>query len=59
METWHIYPADEENKHNLTGQICICDPEVEYVQEGDCLLIKHNSFDGREALEEAKSILGL
>ncbi|HTJ52576.1 MAG TPA: hypothetical protein VL443_24140 [Cyclobacteriaceae bacterium] len=58
MEIFHIYPLDEEKQHNLVGYVCECNPETEYIEDENCVLVKHNSFDGREALEEAKRILG-
>ncbi len=59
METFHIYPDDEEKSHDLEGYSCNCEPEITYHEEDDVIFVFHNSFDGREALEEAKRILGL
>lgn len=63
-KNWSIY-VDEENKrisnipnndiaeHQLFN--CHCEPEIEVIKGFE--LVVHNSFDGREALEEANRIL--
>lgn len=50
----HVYPQDEQNQHDLVGTTCRCDPRVEI---SDSILVVHNSFDGREMIEEANAIL--
>lgn len=43
-----IRPERDKNPHNL-GELCKCKPEVYYEQNS--LVIKHNSWDGRELNE--------
>ena len=57
METYHIYPENDIQDHNTEGYNCPCHPEVNYDKEDDAIFVLHNSFDGREAVEEAKRIL--
>lgn len=54
MAIWHTLPVDDIEEHEESST-CKCEPEVEKV-EGDLLII-HNSFDGREAVEWANDIL--
>jgi len=49
----HIFPLDEEDKHDLEGFYCDCDPRIDWDND----LVVHNSFDGREAVEQANEIL--
>ena len=51
--TVHVVPEDERDRHEPEST-CPCGPRVEVL---DDLLITHNSFDGREAVEWAESIL--
>jgi len=51
----HIYPTNELKEHDIETTMCECFPKLEIV-EGEMLII-HNSFDGREAVEFAKDIL--
>jgi hypothetical protein len=58
MKVIHVYPVDEENKHEIQSQLypfCKCFPSEEVKSE--TLIIKHNSFDGREGVELANEIL--
>ena len=58
MDYFHIYPADEEKRHKLGEETeCPCDPHVKYNEKEDVIFVIHNSFDGREAVEEANRIL--
>jgi hypothetical protein len=59
MEIYHVYPIDDIEKHELEGYNCHCNPKVEYNQESNSIMVIHNSFDGRELVEQAKEILGL
>ena len=52
---YHIYPANEEHMHDLDGTCCKCCPIVDW--ELPEALVIHNSFDGRELIEEAERIL--
>lgn len=49
----HIYPLNDLQEHKLKGNDCDCLPTTDFKRE----LIIHNSFDGREAVEEANEIL--
>lgn len=59
METIHVYPVNDIEPHELEGYRCKCEPKVEYQQDIDSIMVIHNSFDGREVVEQAKEILGL
>lgn len=57
-EKWlHIIPIWDKKEHEFK-ETCHCDPRVEDL-ENDYILVVHNSYDGREALEEAMKILNL
>jgi hypothetical protein len=45
----HIMPMVDECKHTESSG-CKCKPTIETLANGDILII-HNSYDGREALE--------
>jgi len=53
-DQWHIRPVDESD-HIHDTNICSCKPRLE-VENGIDIYI-HNSFDGREGLENALEIL--
>jgi hypothetical protein len=53
---YHLYPVNDLKPHDTDGTTCHCDPEMELTPEGDMLII-HNSFDGRELIEEGEAIL--
>ena len=46
----HVYPLDEESRHNLTGTLCECMPTVDF--NGSEAIVVHNAFDGREMFEQ-------
>ena len=50
----HVYPNNEE--HELEGTQCICEPKLEILKTGD-MILSHNSFDGREAIEMANELI--
>jgi len=52
-ETIHVLPVDDLFEHNQSAH-CHCSPRVEYVEDGGVLVI-HNSYDGREELEQMQS----
>lgn len=59
----HVVPVNDRKPHD-TGLLCDCDPDIQFEDPEDgekyeAPLITHNSFDGREALAEAKQILNL
>lgn len=59
MEVFHVYPVNDSEPHELEGYHCKCSPKVEYDQESESIQVVHNSFDGRELVEQAKEILGM
>ena len=46
----HIYPVNDTQQHDLEAVGCVCAPKIMF-EEGDMLIV-HNSFDGREIIEE-------
>lgn len=52
---YHVFPGDEQDQHDLESTLCTCDPELKEVN--GCLVVIHNSRDGREAVEWANEIL--
>lgn len=52
----NILPYDDDKEH-WESLDCPCEPSVEF-NEGE-MLITHNSYDGREGLEEVYVLLGL
>lgn len=56
MSNWHILPTNDIKKHT-EDSTCKCGPKVEIVEGSGDLLIIHNSFDGREAVEWVEEIL--
>lgn len=64
MEAWHVYPANEEEEHYLEcvypenePPICPCQCDPTWKEEEGAIIIVHNSFDGREVVEQANEIL--
>lgn len=49
----HVFPLNEEEQHDLNGFSCDCEPKIDWDNE----LVVHNSYDGRESVEQAKEIL--
>lgn len=41
LNTWHVYPIQDERLHTLNGTVCQCDPRVE--RYGDRALVIHNT----------------
>lgn len=52
---FHVLPINDINPHEEVGTSCPCEPRV--IFEGGEMIIIHNSFDGREGLEQANDIL--
>ncbi len=48
IPVWHIMPMNDSGTH-LEVRDCKCKPKIEVLD--DRVLITHNSFDGREAVE--------
>lgn len=49
---FHVYPINDIKEHDIESTTCHCHPEVEIIEESGNILVIHNSFDGRELLEE-------
>lgn len=54
-ETTHVYPLNDLREHTVDGDDghvgkCDCNPRIEWVNGSR--LVVHNSYDGRELLEE-------
>lgn len=52
---YHVHPVNDIEPHDLTGSQCKCEPKI--LEEYGHMIVVHNSFDGREAVELAKEIL--
>lgn len=50
-----IHPANDRKQHDIHSLDCCCNPIV----DPENSLLIHNSFDCREAVEEAEDILKL
>lgn len=46
---WHILPINDIKEHEELST-CHCMPKSEILENGD-IMITHNSFDGRELIE--------
>ena len=53
--TYHILPIKDIEKHEEKST-CKCSPKCDILENGDLMII-HNSFDGREYIEQVKEIL--
>jgi hypothetical protein len=51
---YHILPESDLKQHEQSS-MCSCMPLIK--DEEFCVLVVHNSWDGREGLEMAKEIL--
>lgn len=50
----NVTPCNDLRYHK-EDSTCPCKPKIEFVD--DNILIVHNSFDGREAVEQAEALL--
>jgi len=55
MAIYHVYPLNDTKEHDLEST-CECNPVAETQPGGDIILV-HNSWDGREAVEVAQEII--
>ena len=55
MSNWNLLPVKDLKEHE-ESTTCECEPKVEFQENGDMLII-HNSFDGREAIEMFNKII--
>ena len=63
-KVYHVYSVKDLKEHYLEcvyptigNPYCPCECEPIFKEEGDALLIVHNSFDGREGVEIVNEIL--
>jgi hypothetical protein len=54
----HIHPINDIKEHDTTdtGNTCNCNPKV-IIEPDSEIIVVHNSFDGREAVEWTNDIL--
>jgi len=52
---YHVVPLDDDQEHQLSRE-CECRPRAKAVDDLSTIIV-HNSFDGREAYEEAMGII--
>jgi len=52
---YHILPVNDLKDH-IDKSTCECIPTVKVIETGDMIVI-HNSYDGREIVEEVNNIL--
>lgn len=50
----HVYPLGDARAHDTSNGPCPCSPKEELWNEGRVIVIVHNSFDGRELVENAR-----
>jgi hypothetical protein len=51
----HVMPVDDLKEHVFEN--CPCNPRIEV--EGGNLIYVHNSWDGREYIEQVEEMLGI
>ena len=60
MSVIHVYPVEDEQEHEVEQSsepfTCDCSPRTEEVENGGRVVV-HNSYDGREIVEEAERVL--
>ena len=54
----HVHPLNDTEPHDLEGTQCKCNPSV-IIEPNAEIIVVHNSFDCREAVEEVERILNL
>ncbi len=61
---FHVYPLDDLEEHDLEcvyppigNPYCKCKCNPLFTEEGEGVLIVHNSFDGREVFEQARDMV--
>lgn len=54
---FHVVPIDDDHAHSMS-RTCECRPVAKAVDDISTIVV-HNSFDGREAYEEAMGIINL
>ena len=52
----HVYPLNDLEEHDLESTLCKCEPKL-IIEPNSEIVVVHNSFDGREAVEWANEIL--
>lgn len=56
MAIWHIIPTNDTAEHQ-EDSTCECEPRMDEIIETGDILIIHNAYDGREAVEIAMDII--
>jgi len=56
----HVYPLNDSKEHDTSneGNTCNCNPKI-VIEDCSEILVIHNSYDGREAVEWANEILNI
>jgi len=54
MSIWHILPINDSEEHEELST-CKCQPKL--IEESGELILVHNSFDGREIIEQFNKII--
>ncbi len=49
----HVYPVNDTYPHTTGDKRCACKPRITQV-EGGGIVVCHNSYDGREILENCE-----
>lgn len=53
---YHVLPVNDLKEHQ-EDSTCQCEPQARILEETGDVLIIHNSFDGREYVEQANDII--
>lgn len=56
-DEYHVVPENDKKRHVISIS-CKCHPTIEDDDEYS-VLVQHHSYDGREGLERASSVLGI
>ena len=55
IDVYHVIPINDIEEHSEKDG-CKCKPTIEVMKNGNVVIV-HNSFDGREAVEMANDII--
>lgn len=53
IEIWHVLPTNDTEDHDEVST-CKCNPRVEKNYKTGIVVIIHNSFNGRELVEDRR-----
>lgn len=51
MDDIHVLPINDVREHE-ESRSCWCEPDLQYPDEGDSIIVVHHAEDGRELVEE-------